>query len=184
MKYLSISVKEIDSTQNIARQIINSGKAKDYNAVIIISEKQTCGRGQKDNKWSSKKGGLYMSVIKKDEERRLKEIPKLSLKIAKIVSKEINKNYNIKTKIKKPNDVYARTRKGYKKIAGILIETIPYENYRFIIIGIGVNFHNQLPDELKEKATSIFEIKKRKYNIKDFALKIFKEIENSSKYEI
>lgn len=172
MKFLSISLKEIDSTQTLARHLIEKGKACNYDFIAIISEKQTGGRGQKDNKWSSEKGGLYLSIIKKTDEKKLKNIQELSIKSAKIILDEISKRYSLELKIKEPNDIYALTKNGYKKICGILIETIPYRNERYVIIGIGINFYNPLPDELKEKATSLYEIKAKKYRVKNFAKKL------------
>lgn len=176
MKILSINLNEINSTQELSRQIIAKSFYNTYDVIIITAKKQFEGRGQKNNKWSSEKGGLYLTISLKSEEKKIKEIQCLSIKVAEIISKLLEINYNIKTKIKYPNDVYALTKKGYKKISGILIETIPVNNLRWILIGIGINFHNKIPDELKEKATNIYEITNKKYNIRSFAKKLTENI--------
>ena len=52
--------EEIDSTQNFAQQIAADKKE---NGAIIITEKQTAGRGRLDRKWTSPKGGISFSII-------------------------------------------------------------------------------------------------------------------------
>lgn len=173
---ISISIDEIDSTQNLAKELIKKEKYSYYDSIVIIAKKQTHGRGQRLNTWSSQDGGLYLTFATKTEEKNLKAIQDLSTKIAEIVSNLIQENYNIKTEIKQPNDVYAYTNKGKRKISGILIETTPIENMRWILIGIGVNFHNPLPNELEEKATNIYSITHKKHNINSFAKKLIEKI--------
>ena len=51
--------KKVSSTNDIAIQKIRQG----YNAGIIISDKQTRGRGQHGKKWISNKGNLFFSVF-------------------------------------------------------------------------------------------------------------------------
>ncbi len=173
---LIVKLDEIDSTQSLAKDIIKSGGAEKYKGIAISAERQFAGRGQKDNVWSSEKGGLYLSVIRKTDERKLSEIQSLSLRTAQRVSELLKKKYKIITKIKEPNDIYAYDGKKYRKISGILIETIPYNNKRYIIIGIGVNFTNPIPNELKTKAVNLFEITSKRYTPKSFEKQLIEEI--------
>ncbi len=173
---LIIKLDEIDSTQTLAKDIVKKASAEKYDGVVITAKRQFAGRGQKDNRWSSEKGGVYISVIRKTDEKKLSEIQTLSLKTAQIVSELLKRRYKITTKIKEPNDIYAWDGEKFRKISGILIETIPYNNKRYIIIGIGVNFTNPIPDELRTKAINLFEITSKRYTPKSFEKQLIKEI--------
>jgi len=173
-----IFLKETTSTQDIARDMIKNGRIKIN--TVIVAEIQSNGRGQKDNIWSSPKGGLYFSLITMTDEKNLKNLKDLSITTAKAVKKTLNKKYQITARIKKPNDVYALSSNGYKKISGILIETIPYDFKRFIITGIGVNFNNPIPDILSNRATSIYEIRNKQYKPVGFIRPFLKEYFNTT----
>lgn len=171
-----IQLKEAGSTQDLARRLIENNKAKPKENVLIIAKKQTCGRGQKDNKWSSELGGLYFSFITSIDEKKLKQIQKLSIITAQVILEVMLEKYKVKCYIKLPNDIY--TFKNYKKLSGILIETIPNKKKRYIITGIGINFNNKIPKELREKATSIYKITKKKYNPNSFLRPFFEKYFN------
>ena len=65
-----IRFKEIDSTQDYAKGIAE----KSPHGTIVISEKQTKGRGQFDRCWTSSKGGLYFSIILLDSYPLLRDM--------------------------------------------------------------------------------------------------------------
>ncbi|MCX7642023.1 MAG: biotin--[acetyl-CoA-carboxylase] ligase [Elusimicrobiales bacterium] len=176
MKKILISLDEIDSTQNLARDLIKKEYIQKYDLITITAKRQYCGRGQRSNTWSSEKGGVYITIIKKTDESKIKNISNLSIQIANIISDIISKKCHIETIIKPPNDIYAKTLSGYKKISGILIETIPYRNIRWVLIGIGINLQNKIPDYLKEKATNIYSITSKYYKIYPFIKEIEKKI--------
>ncbi|MGC8867249.1 MAG: biotin--[acetyl-CoA-carboxylase] ligase [Elusimicrobiales bacterium] len=173
---LTIKLDEIDSTQDLARDIIKNGTADKYDGVVITAKKQFAGRGQKGSLWSSEKGGLYISIIRKTDEEKLSEIQYISYKTAQILLELLHEKYGIRLKIKKPNDIYAWDGKRYRKISGILIETTPHNNKRYIIIGIGVNFTNPIPMKLKSKAVNLFEITSKRYNPKSLEKKLVEKI--------
>ena len=86
---------------------------------ILVTDFQSNGRGQQNNKWLSQKGkNILMSILLKPNFLRLDKEYYLTLIacLATIDALELfTGNY---LKIKWPNDVYA----GINKIAGILLE--------------------------------------------------------------
>ena len=60
MKLRSLNFKSVKSTNDIAHMLI---KKKNIKPTIIISEKQTKGRGTIGKKWVSKKGNLFLSIF-------------------------------------------------------------------------------------------------------------------------
>ncbi|MGV6831206.1 MAG: biotin--[acetyl-CoA-carboxylase] ligase [bacterium] len=120
--------------------------------VVIWTENQTQGKGQRGAKWITEEGKcLTFSLV-----MRSKNVTSTSqFKLNKIVSLsilEILKKYNVPNlAIKWPNDIMSANR----KLGGILIES----NYRgntieSFIIGVGLNI-NQLNMSYLPKATSV-----------------------------
>ena len=70
--------------------------------------------------------------------------------------------FGLKPKIKWPNDVYVEG----KKICGILIENALQGKYiGSSVVGIGLNVFNELPDELLEIATTLFQETGKKIDV-------------------
>jgi len=162
-----IEIEKIDSTQTLAKEIL---KEKSKGNILIIAKEQISGYGRLGSKWSSEYGGLYFTLITKmqisDE-----NISKLSLKTANAIKKTLAQ-HNINSRIKPPNDVYAKTGKSYKKISGIIIEALPHNlQEKFFLFGIGINTNNELPKNLKQ-AISMKKILKKEVNNTEI-LKIF-----------
>ena len=123
----------IDTTQNFAMKIASKSNE---NGTVVISKKQTGGRGRMKRKWKSPAGGIWMSIIlhPKFDVSYATLVP-IATSLALCIA--IEKILKIKPELKWPNDV---TLKG-KKIAGILIDTSIVSNeIENMVLGIGINF--------------------------------------------
>ena len=123
----------IDSTQNFAMEIASNDKE---NGTVIISKKQTVGRGRMKRKWKSPTGGIWMSIIihPKFDVSYTTLVP-IATSLALCMA--IEKILKIKPELKWPNDV---TLKG-KKVAGVLVDTSIISNeIENVVLGIGINF--------------------------------------------
>ena len=129
MKLKKYLYKSVTSTNDVAIKKIRQG----FLSGIIISKKQTKGRGRYGNKWISIKNNLFMSVF--FNLNKNKSLKNLTSSTCKIVQKSLLKLIKKKIKIKKPNDLLINE----KKLCGILQETIFYKSKKFIIVGIGIN---------------------------------------------
>jgi len=173
------SFKIITSTNDKAKYLAK----KNQSNLVIISEKQGKGRGRFGRKWSSKLGGLYMTIVLK--EKNLDKVKYLTFIAAVSVAKSIRKISGLSAKVKWPNDVLVDN----KKICGILTETFSNAN-NYALIGIGVNI-NQLKFDKKiiNKATSLKIETNKNYNIDKIIKSIIKEFNklydhyNNEKYE-
>ena len=121
--------KKVLSTNDIAMQKIRQG----YKAGVIISDKQTRGRGQYGKKWISDKGNLFFSIFFIINTKI--QISRLVISNLRIIKTILSKYIKSKIKIKKPNDIIVNK----KKICGILNETLFYNDFKFLVIGIGIN---------------------------------------------
>ena len=136
-----IWLDEVDSTNNMAKCHID-----DFSDMTVLSAvKQNKGRGQRGNTWSSIPGqNLTFSIILKHSQE---DKPKIQAHKQFVLSEltslaliELLSNYDIKAKIKWPNDIYVND----KKICGMLIENaIKGKLLNTSIIGIGLNVNQQ-----------------------------------------
>ena len=113
MKLKKYFFKKVMSTNNIALRLVKSGKSNG----AILSETQSCGRGQRGNKWISKKGNLFMTIFFEiNNKLTLKKLTQLNLSIIKRIIYKITKTY---VNIKFPNDILINKKKYvefYKKL--------------------------------------------------------------------
>ncbi|MBN2073889.1 MAG: biotin--[acetyl-CoA-carboxylase] ligase [Actinobacteria bacterium] len=127
---------EIASTNDYASE--NIGSIEDR--TVIFADIQTKGRGRNGRHWFSGKNNLSASLILKPQ-LNFSQVYKVNALVhytAVVLARVFKKEYSIETRIKWPNDLMA----GFKKIAGILIETvITGESLQGVIIGTGVNLN-------------------------------------------
>ena len=123
----------IDSTQNFA---IDLASKKIESGTLVISEKQTHGRGRSDRKWVSPNGGIWISLILYPEfEISVSTLFPLITSLA--LATAIEKILKIKPKLKWPNDVTIND----KKVAGILVDAaIGSGKIDYMVLGVGINF--------------------------------------------
>ncbi len=123
----------LDSTQSFAIELASK---KIESGTLVISEKQTHGRGRLDRKWVSPSGGIWLSLILHPEfEISVSTLFPLITSLALAIA--IEKILKIKPKLKWPNDVTIND----KKVAGILIDaSIESGKIDYLVLGIGINF--------------------------------------------
>ncbi|MBI2653321.1 biotin--[acetyl-CoA-carboxylase] ligase [Candidatus Woesearchaeota archaeon] len=148
--------KSLTSTQDKAKEFSGNGM---FNAVVI-SDKQTKGRGRFKRKWHSGKGGLWMSILLKPDD--IQNLQYLTFIAAISVAESIKEIAKLNTNIKWPNDVHY---KG-KKLCGILTEGV-FGKENFVVVGIGLNVNQKdFSDDIKDIATSLRIIKNKNYDTK------------------
>lgn len=135
-----IYFENTDSTNERAKE---EGRAR----ILVFAESQTAGRGRLGRRWVSERGGLYFTITLAPG-IDYTDLPKITLTAALSVAEALPDG-----KIKWPNDVLIRG----KKVCGILSEIYGEMENPLIILGVGINVSNPIPDELKDTASSINE---------------------------
>lgn len=131
-----ILLHETDSTNNYAAKLLTEGKLA--HGTVILADKQTAGRGQRGNSWSSMAGNqLAYTVYAETAFLSAERYWFLNLAVALAVQQTI---FSLipeqQVRIKWPNDILVNNR----KISGILIETQwRSSQIQGAIIGVGVN---------------------------------------------
>ncbi len=121
---------ETDSTNNRARYLAPSS--------LVLAEKQYSGKGRLGREWLSEKGGLYFSIVL-EPGLSVEDVPKITLTAGVAVAEALS---DFKARLKWPNDVLI----DGKKVCGILSEIVGEIEKPKIIVGIGINVKNPVPD--------------------------------------
>ncbi len=141
---------ELDSTMNQAKELARAG-CPPY--TVVITDRQTQGRGRLQRVWQSEKGGLYFSMVLRPS-LTPKEAPLVNFAVALDLVLALEECCGIVARVKWPNDVLVDER----KIAGILSQMeFEADQITFINIGVGVNLNNR-PEEVDKPAVSALQL--------------------------
>lgn len=139
-----------DSTNIRAKELAEEGHPS---GTLVVADCQESGRGRRGRSWDSPSGtGIFMTLLLKPE-MNPNHASMLTLVAAMAVARAISKCADTEALIKWPNDIVI----GGKKICGILTEmSAQFDFINHIVIGIGINVHNEhFPEEIAETASSI-----------------------------
>ena len=168
MKLRTLKFKSVKSTNDVAHMLI---KRKNIRPTIILSEKQTKGRGTMGKKWISKKGNLFLTIYFDMNKKKI-DFKKFAVLNAYLLKNIFVKKFSNKIKIKWPNDLLIDN----KKICGILQETVINEGRKFLIVGIGINT-NLDPKNSSFLSTSLKQITNKNIDNKKLFIMIKKKYE-------
>lgn len=139
-------VPETTSTNDLAR----SGRYGDGS--LVVAERQSAGRGQRGNSWSSTQGlNLTFSVVLCPERLLARDQFYLS-KTAALAVADTLAQLGLCPAVKWPNDIYI----GDRKTAGILIENdLAGDHVARSVVGIGLNVNQTEFDPALPNPTSL-----------------------------
>lgn len=170
-----VRLDSVDSTNNYAKSLMTDELV---NGFTVIAKNQVSGRGQRDNRFFSPTGGLYISIILKPS-ISLDDSKYLSAFTAIHVHDAIREVFKKNIKIKWINDLIYMD----KKIGGILTETkVSTDNQlEYAVIGIGINLYNMaiVPKELQDIYGTLEQSDYQLY-MKDFEYNIIERIRTLS----
>jgi BirA family biotin operon repressor/biotin-[acetyl-CoA-carboxylase] ligase len=144
---------EVGSTQRVAAEMAEAGAAQ---GTVVVAESQTAGRGRLGHAWHSPAGlNLYATIVLRPT-RPIAEVPRLSLVAGLAAAEALATVAPGLVALKWPNDIWLKGRKA----GGIIAEAIADAKQRLscVLLGIGLNLNlglDDLPDELRAKATSV-----------------------------
>ena len=140
----------IDSTNTFAKSLKD---LPEKGIVVVCADKQTAGRGQRQNTFFSEaKGGVFASIVCPIADIGSHFIDNRAISLA--IYDAIKSTCPLaRLSIKWPNDIYW----GNNKLCGILLENIP-QSSRHIVVGFGINVNIALqtfPEDIRDIATSL-----------------------------
>ena len=170
-----IFLEMVESTNTLAKEL---GDRDASHGTVVIAERQTHGRGRRGREWASPPGGnIYMSILLRPN-IAIKDAALLTLLAAVASARALRGSTGLKIEIKWPNDLMVSGR----KLGGILTETKTIDKkVVFAVIGIGINVNielGDLPEEMREVATSVMHETKREHPRTMLLASILKEIDS------
>ena len=147
--------KKVKSTNDVALKLIKQNISK---PTLILTDKQTNGRGRVGKKWISKKGNLFISIFFKYDQKKI-NFKQYAILNAYLIKKVLTKKISKKINIKWPNDLLF----NHQKFCGILQELIKFNRYYYLVVGIGLNT-NVAPENKSFKSTCLKNILNKKIN--------------------
>jgi BirA family biotin operon repressor/biotin-[acetyl-CoA-carboxylase] ligase len=143
--------ESIDSTNALAYRL---ALADTREGACVVAETQNAGKGRLQREWFSPYAtNIYLSVILRPGIHPSSVYPITFL--SSLAVHDTLLQLDLKPALKWPNDVLV----DGKKICGTLLElSTEADLVRFVIVGIGFNVNmrrDQMPDELRSKATSL-----------------------------
>ena len=138
----------LESTNALGKKMAWDGARE---GTVIRARIQTKGRGRKERAWHSPPGGLWFSVIlRPDLEPDSAMLATMAASVS--IHRAVKDICHLDTIIKWPNDVLLND----KKVAGVLTELHGEKGrIEYMVMGIGINVNNDLPEDLESTATSL-----------------------------
>lgn len=167
-----IHLKKTISTNSYLKEKEQQESGKKF--VVVTTDFQISGRGQRGNSWESEKGAnLLFSILCRPSSLAAAEQFKLSQIISLSIKEELD-NYGKGFSIKWPNDIYWNE----KKICGILIEhNLTGNHISESIIGIGININQAFFKSPAPNPVSLAQITGKKQNKEEILVRILTRFE-------
>jgi BirA family transcriptional regulator, biotin operon repressor / biotin---[acetyl-CoA-carboxylase] ligase len=163
--------REVDSTQRVGAELAHNGAGE---GTVVIAELQSAGRGRLGRTWHSPPGlNLYVTVILRPRMPPA-EVPRLSLVAGIAAAETLETVAPGLVTLKWPNDIWLSGRKA----GGIIAEAVSDASSGIVcvLLGIGLNLNlacEDMPAELRDKATSVLIATGQKVDRIQLAAKLF-----------
>lgn len=170
-----IELQQVESTNNYATGAIHAGMAQ--HGTAVFAHHQTKGKGQRNKQWHGDANkNIALSIIIKPNALSLSQSFLLSMTAAVAVQRFLKTYAGEEVKIKWPNDVYWQDRKA----AGILIENVVQgTDWKWCVIGIGMNVNQTTFDEVAVRAVSLKQITGKDFNPLQLAKELCRYLEDA-----
>lgn len=156
----------VDTTMRLAVDFINRYRfdIREKMLYVFAAGKQTHASGRFARSWDSPEGGIWFSGVARSF--ILAHYSGIfSLGVALEIMKMIKTRYGIDLLLKWPNDIMYKD----KKIAGILLGgRTEIDTVTHVIMGVGINLNNEIPDDLKGYARNLKSITGKEINPSEF----------------
>ena len=140
--------RRTDSTNARAKDLALAGAP---GGLVVTAGEQTAGHGRRGNDWFAppRSSLLYSALLRP---LAADHAPLLPLAVGVAVCEAAEAVAPVRCQLKWPNDVWVDER----KVAGVLVEARPEENWA--VIGVGINIAippDEFPPDLRETASSL-----------------------------
>lgn len=149
-------IERYASLPSTQRAALDRARAGAPPGTTLVAEVQEAGIGRADHRWTSPKGGLYLSRIAALPPRGLALVP---MGVAASIGEALADRYRIAPRIRWPNDLVEAA--GGRKIGGILGDRIDGSGGPRLVVGVGINVTTERsgwPEPLRASSVSLSEL--------------------------
>jgi len=145
-----LALEKVTSTLDIVHELAGEGAP---NGTVVLADEQVKGRGRQSRRWHSPKGsGIWMGNLRRPSTPV--EGGLVAIRAGLAVARALD-TLAVVAQLKWPNDVMVHNR----KLAGVLCEARwRGQEVSWIAIGIGINVHGPLPQEIASRAIALDEV--------------------------
>jgi BirA family biotin operon repressor/biotin-[acetyl-CoA-carboxylase] ligase len=137
----------VESTMDVLHLMAAEGALA---GTVVVAAEQFQGRGSRAREWHSPVGGLWLSVLYRPAVPGAVEV--MSLRAGLAAARAIEALIEQPIQLKWPNDLLL----GGRKVGGVLCEARwQGDILAWVVIGLGLNVRNQIPDELIGTAVAL-----------------------------
>lgn len=164
------------STNDVVWEMAQAGAPE---GLVVFTEEQTAGRGQRGNRWESAPGkGLWFSLLLRPNLAPA-DSARLTNWLVQRIAETIAKYFSISAIVKSPNDVYVENR----KIAGVLVELRAQPGKPHLaVVGLGINTNHQAKDfseQLRESVISLAMAARQPIDRQAFAIVLLQDLDRT-----
>ena len=141
--------ERVGSTMDVLHELAAAGAPA---GTAVLAGEQLAGRGSRGRLWHSPPGGLWLSLLFRPA--RIEGLELLSLRVGLAAAEVVQTMVPKALQLKWPNDLMLEGR----KVGGVLCEARwQGDTLGWIVVGIGMNIRNRIPEELSSVAVSLSE---------------------------
>jgi len=127
---------EASSTNAVALSSISQQQS----GSVILAETQKEGRGRLSRSWASPPGGIWMSLVLR-QDIPLSRVYRINMAASVSICRAISRQLGLQAAIKWPNDILIQE----QKVCGILMELgAQVDRLDYAVVGVGLNANNDI----------------------------------------
>lgn len=143
------------STNDVARDLAARGAPE---GTVVIADYQTAGRGRMGRRWLAPPGTALLCSILFRPDAPPDRAPDLTMIVALAAADAVEEVAGLTIALKWPNDLIVVRPQGWRKLGGLLAETVlSADRLEYVVVGIGINVNipAEALSDLSPDATSI-----------------------------
>ncbi len=148
-----IGLERVDSTQALAAELALKGEPE---GTLVLACEQTEAFGRDGQPFYSAEGGVYFTLLLRPNKTE-EALPDLGEKMAEVIAQTLTSIFEIKAKATADGDtlVWDKAAHKWKKIAGVLVQTVQTDKDELVLLGVGIHLNNPLPASRKKTEVSL-----------------------------
>ena len=148
-----IGLERVDSTQALAAELALKGEPE---GTLVLACEQTEAFGREGQPFYSAEGGVYFTLLLRPNKAE-EVLHGLGEKMAEVIAHTLTSIFEIKAKATADGDtlVWDKAAHKWKKIAGVLVQTVQTDKDELVLLGVGIHLNNPLPAARKKTEVSL-----------------------------